>query len=148
MIMIMMMILLSNKRHPVRSQKRGLLVVSGRRGMWLYKTGEVPPNPKAVCVSWFFRNNPSIFDRLVGFAGLPECPCSHRDVWRKTRYLWVKHSYDQSTKVQCYRMNRAGSNRHYPYGKVSGAAKLFIIIIIIIVMMMMTMVMMVMILST
>ena len=96
-----------------------LLVIAGRLGMWLYKVGEVPASPQAVCLIWFLRNLPLVFYRMDGFSGLPECPCSHRDVWRKTRYLWVKTRTDHTAKVVCYRMNRANSNRHYPYGKVS-----------------------------
>ena len=96
-----------------------LLVIAGRLGMWLYKVGEVPASPQAVCLIWFLRNLPLVFYRMDGFSGLPKCPCSHRDVWRKTRYLWVKTRTDHTAKVVCYRMNRANSNRHYPYGKVS-----------------------------
>ena len=88
--------------------------------MWLYKVGEVSASPQAVCINWFFRNLLLIFYRMDGFSALPECPCSHRDVWRKTRYLWVKTRTDLTTKVECYRMNRASSSRYYPYGKVSG----------------------------
>ena len=84
----------------------------------------MPANPQAVCINWFFRNLLLIFYRMDGFSALPECPCSHRDVWRKTRYLWVKTRTDLTTKVECYRMNRASSSRYYPYGKVSGEKQL------------------------
>ena len=93
-------------------------------GTWLYKVGEVPANPQDSCCVWFESNLSLIFDRMAGFSTLPECPCSHRDVWRKTRYLWVKTRTDHAAKVECYRMNRASSSRYYPYGKVSGEKQL------------------------
>ncbi|KAK7092486.1 hypothetical protein V1264_008224 [Littorina saxatilis] len=85
--------------------------------MWLYQIGQVPASPLAVCLNWYYKNLYYYFVREKGFSELPECPCSHRDVWRKMRYFWVRSRTDLTMKTECYRMNRASSNRHYPFGK-------------------------------
>ncbi|KAK7092483.1 hypothetical protein V1264_008221 [Littorina saxatilis] len=89
----------------------------GRLGTWFYKIGTVSRSPEATCITWFLRNLNYHSVRQLFFSKLPQCPCSHRDVWQKTRYLWVRARVDNIRKFECYRMNRASSNRFYPVGK-------------------------------
>ncbi|XP_070174715.1 scavenger receptor cysteine-rich domain-containing protein DMBT1-like [Littorina saxatilis] len=90
---------------------------TGRLGTWFYKIGTVSGTPEGTCTTWFSRNIKHSEIRNVFFSRLPECPCSHRDVWQKTRYLWVRARVDNIRQIECYRMNRASSNRFYPVGK-------------------------------
>ncbi|KAK7481053.1 hypothetical protein BaRGS_00027689, partial [Batillaria attramentaria] len=92
---------------------------TGRKGIWIYKVGEVPAHPDFVCIKWFFRNLivQDLADRFEGFSLLPRCPCSGRDVWRKMRYMWTWSRTDTTRKITCYRLNRAQSRHVYPYGK-------------------------------
>ncbi|KAK7092485.1 hypothetical protein V1264_008223 [Littorina saxatilis] len=90
---------------------------TGRLGTWFYKIGTVSGTPEGTCTTWFTRNLQYSEIRKVFFSRLPECPCSHRDVWQKTRYLWVRARVDNIRQIECYRMNRASSNRFYYAGK-------------------------------
>ena len=91
---------------------------SGRKGTWLYKLGQVRTNHEQVCLDWRVRNLAQADNRTQGFDALPKCPCSLRDVWRKTRFMWTFAREDVVARVRCYRLNRVSSQRVYPFGKV------------------------------
>ncbi|KAK7476342.1 hypothetical protein BaRGS_00032401 [Batillaria attramentaria] len=92
-------------------------VIMGRKGIWIYKVGEVPVSPEQLCQQWFSRNIILKSDRSGGFAELPKCPCSVRDAWRKTSYMWTWSRTDVAAQVKCYRLNKASSYQFYPFGK-------------------------------
>ena len=86
--------------------------------MWLFKLGEAEKTPEQQCRDWYDRNSPLAGDRSAGFALLPQCPCSLRDVWRRVRFSWRWSRSENSGKVQCYRLTRTASRRLYPFSKV------------------------------
>ncbi|KAK7495536.1 hypothetical protein BaRGS_00013234, partial [Batillaria attramentaria] len=92
---------------------------TGRLGMWIYQLGEGVSNPEQACLTWFLKNIRLQAQRSQGFAGLPQCPCSLRDVWRRTRFTWRTSRYDYENRVYCYRLTRSASRRVAPFGKSS-----------------------------
>ena len=96
-----------------------LFFFPGRKGTWKFKLGHVRSNPKQVCTDWLNRNRPLQSSRNEGFSKLPKCPCSLRDVWQKTSFMWTFARRDNGANTVCYRLNRASSVRVYPFGTVS-----------------------------
>ena len=69
-------------------------------------------------MDWYKRNLVQKDDRSAGFAHLPQCPCSLRDVWRRTLVAWKSSRSEKSGAIQCYRLTRTASRRLHPYSKV------------------------------